>query len=327
MTIIIDKEFEAMIPPLTAEELPELTESLKADGCRDALVLWGDILIDGHNRYRICTEAGIPYMTVSIELKDRDAAKAWIVTNQLARRNLEAYQRAKLALLREGIYRDQAKAGQGRRTDLTSSSTEEKVIRDSETDTRLAKEAGVGRATIHRVRVIEREAPEEVKAALAEGKTSITAEYEKLTNPSKQPRQRQLDINRYVSTAALQVEMIMPGLDFVDSRLGDLDLEKVDGWIKSIESGIRDLRELVLTLRRAQNPNPSPVESTGSHEATGPCVAMLHADNTIMQLEKIPPNDIERTAALERVLAWVTTKMKEYDEKASSRQRGKRGAE
>lgn len=30
-----------------------------ADGCRDPLVLWGDVLIDGHNRYSICTKHGL----------------------------------------------------------------------------------------------------------------------------------------------------------------------------------------------------------------------------------------------------------------------------
>jgi hypothetical protein len=30
-------------------------------GCRDALVLWGDVLVDGHNRYGICTKHGIAF--------------------------------------------------------------------------------------------------------------------------------------------------------------------------------------------------------------------------------------------------------------------------
>jgi hypothetical protein len=27
-------------------------------------VLWGDILVDGHNRYVICTQHGLPFQTV-----------------------------------------------------------------------------------------------------------------------------------------------------------------------------------------------------------------------------------------------------------------------
>ena len=49
-TIAIDPEFQALIPPLQAEELSQLEANLKRDGCRDPLVLWkeGDVLLDGH---------------------------------------------------------------------------------------------------------------------------------------------------------------------------------------------------------------------------------------------------------------------------------------
>ena len=62
--MVIDKEFKTLIPALTDEEYKGLEESILKDGCRDALVLWGDILIDGHNRYEICTRQNIPFNTV-----------------------------------------------------------------------------------------------------------------------------------------------------------------------------------------------------------------------------------------------------------------------
>ena len=65
-----------------------LESSIAADGCRDALVVWGDILVDGHNRFEICTRLGIEYRTVSKEFSDREAAADWIDSNQLGRRNL-----------------------------------------------------------------------------------------------------------------------------------------------------------------------------------------------------------------------------------------------
>ena len=58
MSIQIDKEFEALIPRLTDEEFSQLEKNVIEDGCRDALVLWEDILVDGHNRYRICQKHG-----------------------------------------------------------------------------------------------------------------------------------------------------------------------------------------------------------------------------------------------------------------------------
>lgn len=86
--IIIDKEFQKLIPPLQDEEKIQLEENLIAEGCRDALVTWQGILLDGHNRYEICKRLKIPFRTLAIELPDREAAADWIDKNQLGRRNL-----------------------------------------------------------------------------------------------------------------------------------------------------------------------------------------------------------------------------------------------
>lgn len=40
MTIVIDSEFKALIPPLQAEEFAQLEANILADGCRDPLVVW-----------------------------------------------------------------------------------------------------------------------------------------------------------------------------------------------------------------------------------------------------------------------------------------------
>ncbi len=88
--IQIDPEFKSLIPPLGASEREQLESNLLAEGCRDPLVVWKgrNILLDGHNRYEICTSEGIEFSTVSIDLPDRDAALDWIIRNQLGRRNL-----------------------------------------------------------------------------------------------------------------------------------------------------------------------------------------------------------------------------------------------
>lgn len=67
----IDKEFKSLIPPLGAEELSQLRENIKRDGCRDSLVVWDGLLLDGHNRLEICERHAIPYNTIEIDLDDR----------------------------------------------------------------------------------------------------------------------------------------------------------------------------------------------------------------------------------------------------------------
>lgn len=84
----IDPEFKALIRPLRREEYRQLELNLSIDGCREPLVAWGDIIVDGHNRYEICNRLGIPYVVCQIEFDSREAAIAWICSNQLGRRNI-----------------------------------------------------------------------------------------------------------------------------------------------------------------------------------------------------------------------------------------------
>ena len=49
--IIIDEEFKGLLPELDKETYESLEANILQNGCRDSLVLWGDILIDGHNRF------------------------------------------------------------------------------------------------------------------------------------------------------------------------------------------------------------------------------------------------------------------------------------
>lgn len=88
INITIDPEFKALIPPLAPDELRQLEENILRDGCRDPLVVWDNILIDGHNRYEICTRHGLPFETKAMVFEDRDAAMDWMDANQLGRRNL-----------------------------------------------------------------------------------------------------------------------------------------------------------------------------------------------------------------------------------------------
>jgi len=88
MNITIKPELKALIPPLAEEERKQLETNIKADGCREPLVVWNDILIDGHNRYEICTRNDIAFEVVNKHFDNQEQAEDWMDTNQLGRRNL-----------------------------------------------------------------------------------------------------------------------------------------------------------------------------------------------------------------------------------------------
>ena len=176
----IDKEFQSLIPPLTAEEYAGLEESILSEGCRDALITWGDVLIDGHNRYEICTKHGIPFDTIEMDFPTRDDVIVWIIKNQFGRRNLPAYERARLALRLKPVIAERAKENQGTRNDIC-----QKSDKSYDTKKELATVAGVSHDTIAKVEKIEAKAPPEVKEQLRTGAMSINQAYTEVKRQEK----------------------------------------------------------------------------------------------------------------------------------------------
>ena len=96
--LIIDEEFESVIPPLTDEEFELLKESILNDGeVYHPLVIWNNIIVDGHHRYKILKEhPEIKYRITAREFENRYEAISWICLNQLGRRNLNDAQKKML---------------------------------------------------------------------------------------------------------------------------------------------------------------------------------------------------------------------------------------
>ena len=84
----IDEEFRHFIPPLSSGERKQLEESIISDGCREPICVWNQTILDGHNRYEICTRLQIPFKISYVFLKSREEAVAWICANQLGRKNI-----------------------------------------------------------------------------------------------------------------------------------------------------------------------------------------------------------------------------------------------
>ncbi len=104
MDIVVNEELKAYIDPLTPEEHEALERSLLAEGCRDALVLWGNVLVDGHNRYGICTKHGLPFQTVqNPRFKSIEDVHLWMIDQHLGRRSVSDFQRGVLALRKREI--------------------------------------------------------------------------------------------------------------------------------------------------------------------------------------------------------------------------------
>ena len=91
----IDPEFQSQIPPLTDDEFKQLEENILKEGKPiSPLIVWNNILVDGHNRYAILQKhPEIYFSTMPLPFESREEVLAWICKNQLGRRNLTPEQK------------------------------------------------------------------------------------------------------------------------------------------------------------------------------------------------------------------------------------------
>jgi N6-adenosine-specific RNA methylase IME4 len=183
MGVIVREAFQNLIPPLSTEEYALLEKSLIKEGCRDPLIIWNNILIDGHNRKSICDKHKIPYFLSDIEFKDEGEAKLWIIKNQLGRRNISSFVKAELALQMKPLLAE--KAIENKRAGVPVISPEGKLdVREE-----IAKKAGIGSQTISKVEKILKVATPEQIQDIREEKKSINSVYKGIRQQEKREEQ------------------------------------------------------------------------------------------------------------------------------------------
>ena len=249
----IDKEFSELIPPLTEEEYKGLEASILAEGCRDAIVVWNDTLIDGHNRYKICTEHNISFKTIQRDFEDRNAVKLWMMNNQLSRRNLNDFQRVEIVRKCEDAVKAQAKKRQSKYYgNQYGSGLREKLPEVLNTGKRATEElgemAGVSRKTYeHAVELIDK-ASEAVKNAVRKDELSINAGYQ----VTKMKPEQQAEISERIQKGEKAKDVVSE----IRSRSG-VSQKTYDRAVVVIETAPEELktelREGNITINQAYN--------------------------------------------------------------------------
>jgi len=177
MNITVNEELLAYIDPLTPEENEALERSLLAEGCRDALVLWGEVLVDGHNRHRICTQHGIAFNTVqNTRFQSIDDVHLWMIDQHLGRRSVSDFQRGVLALRKKDILTARVQPAPGEASasvaDAAQGGHKPEAVPTREA---IAKSARISNTTINQIEKIQKSAAPELVAAVKSGTISINA--------------------------------------------------------------------------------------------------------------------------------------------------------
>ena len=196
----ISEALERVMPPLQELELKLLTNSLLTEGCRDPLVVWDGVIVDGHNRYRICVENNIPFSYVEMEFKDEAAARIWIIKNQLSRRNVPDFVRCEMVLPLEPELRAEGKKRQGWRkagADVLPNLVEGKGKTTQQT---LAELAGVSHGNLDKARKLIEGADDETKELLRAGQLSIHKAYTDMKEKEKGEAPRETTVPPFDAT-------------------------------------------------------------------------------------------------------------------------------
>jgi hypothetical protein len=197
MHIVVNEDLKAYIDPLTSDEHDALERSLLTEGCRDALVLWGDVLVDGHNRYGICQKHGIPFQTLQSKLfKSMEDVHLWMIDQHLGRRSVSDFQRGVLALRKREILNDRrlkadpavAPDDAVHSDDTTAAPTPANVAPAEPLKSRedIAKAARLSSSQVVLIEKIQKQATPEVVAAIKSGTLSLNAAAAVATLPEEE---------------------------------------------------------------------------------------------------------------------------------------------
>lgn len=206
MNIVVLEELKAYIDPLTPDEHDALERSLLAEGCRDALVLWGDVLVDGHNRYGICQKHGLPFNTVqNPNFRSMEDVHLWMIDQHLGRRSLSDFQRGVLALRKREIVAERRARAQAEKAAEpvpeaptgdapwegdTPAAALAAVLEPKPLQSRedIARAARLSASQLGMIEKIQKQAAPEVVAAVRSGDISLNAAAVVATLPTDEQR-------------------------------------------------------------------------------------------------------------------------------------------
>lgn len=250
--LTVDPEFEKLLFVPTEQELTLLRESIVRDGCREAITVWKTeddrrIIVDGHNRYKICRDLKIVPQFQNKKFASRDEAKLWMFEHQLGRRNLTDDQRkaiwASIYIQRAEVSRakqlEAARAAKASVLDTSSKTAEAAPKPKPNTNTLkdVVKESGLPERAIRAAVKLEKTNPE-VAARIRNGTLKIREA--KNAIPKKDPRTTYSEPDYFARVGRTLA------VSLTDPRLAELAKMKKKNFTPEAKEG---LQRLILNLK------------------------------------------------------------------------------
>lgn len=211
-TPVVLPEMEQLLPPLSGEQFSSLESDILENGCYAPIIVNEDmVIIDGHNRFRICEKHGLPYKMLAFSFADLLEAKQWALDTQKGRRNLDKWELGKIALKLKPEIEARAKTNQGTRTDLLVNSPE--GLAPVDTRKEMAQAVGIGEQVMGRIAQLSENAPPSLKEALENKKVSVNRGWKIMKAVQQLPPEEQ-------EPAAAEMLSAVRKIDQLDAETG-----------------------------------------------------------------------------------------------------------
>ena len=200
-------EMAELLPPLTGEQLAALETDILKNGCYSPVIVNEDmVVIDGHNRQRLCEQHGLPYQMAVFSFEDMLEAKQWALDTQKGRRNLDKWELGKIALKLKPEFEARARANQGTRTDLSVNSPEGYTPTDTRKE--MAQAVGIGEQVMGRIAQLSEDAPPSLKKALESKKVSVNRGWKILKAVQQLPLEEQESVAAEMLSAVREIDQL-----------------------------------------------------------------------------------------------------------------------
>ncbi|NLE03368.1 MAG: ParB N-terminal domain-containing protein [Crenarchaeota archaeon] len=223
MSLRLNPTYDKMLPRMSTEEFNELKVSIQQEGQHYPIVVNEDLeVLDGHHRFRACTELGIEPDFEVRHFEDKLLEKKFVIEANLRRRHLNNFQLVELAVplleIEKALAKKRQKEGgkNGRDLQLGLAPDDTKPAFKAKATEVVAKKAGVSTRTFERGKKIIENASEENKQLLRDGKISISKVYQEIVTPKKESPSK---INSSLETTAAVMD---PKIEQNTTAIADL---------------------------------------------------------------------------------------------------------
>jgi N6-adenosine-specific RNA methylase IME4 len=233
----INPVFRDLIQSLTADEFKQLEDNVLAEGIRDAIVVWNDTIVDGHNRYELAQKHSLQFDLHEVDFNSQDEAVLWIIDNQLGRRNLTDFVKLELQQKRADVLYERGKSiksevainrgfAGNQHTKVDDLSIIDKTSRTEpahNTRNEIAESLNWSTGKVAQGQYVIKHAPEEVKEKLRAGELSMNEAYKAIkTEEKKAIVQEQIQV--------LKEKEVQPSTGFYDVIVIDppWQMEKIE---------------------------------------------------------------------------------------------------